>query len=95
LDRTTVSGAGIVRPVLTLLFLARETIIREEHGGFGRQEGFAMGDSKIKGGHQHQSGAVKLDPNEPGVNMLPDGKIAVSEQVVQDIVDHHESSDDH
>lgn len=46
-------------------------------------------DSRIRGGHMHDTGAAKLDPNEPGVNQLPDGKIALSEQVVRDIAEQY------
>ncbi len=46
--------------------------------------------SKIPGGNMHESGAVTLDPSEPGVNILPNGKVAVSEQVAAAIHDTYE-----
>jgi hypothetical protein len=47
--------------------------------------------SKFKGGDMHKTGAVKLDPNESGVNVLPDGKIAVTEQVVEALIKAYEA----
>ena len=53
-----------------------------------------MSDPKIKGGHMHETGAVKLNPSEIGVNQLPDHTIALSEQVVEEIVDAYNKRQD-
>ena len=53
-----------------------------------------MSDPKIKGGHIHETGAVKLDPSEIGLNQLPDHTIALSDQVVDEVVDAYNKRQD-
>lgn len=41
-------------------------------------------------GDAHRDGAVKLKPEHPGVNVLPDGKVALSARAIKTIASESE-----
>jgi hypothetical protein len=55
----------------------------------------AVGDSEFrKGANKHESGDVKATPGvTPGVNQLPDGKIALSEAFLRDATADRDDSE--
>ena len=53
-----------------------------------------MGKTKREGVWTHKSGDVKADPDTaPGINVLPDGNVAMTKQFIEDAYDAIQSDE--